>query len=36
MKLRQTIIVISFGLAPAVSMADVSANFGMVSDYLST
>jgi uncharacterized protein (TIGR02001 family) len=24
----------SFGLAPAVSMADVSANFGMVSDYL--
>jgi hypothetical protein len=36
MKLRQTIIVMSFGLAPAVSMADVSANFGMVSDYLST
>lgn len=34
MKLRQTIIVMSFGLAPAVSMADVSANFGMVSDYL--
>ncbi len=34
MKLRQTIIVLSFGLAPAVSMADVSANFGMVSDYL--
>ena len=34
MKLRQTIILMSFGLAPAVSMADVSANIGMVSDYL--
>ena len=34
MKLRQTIIVMSFGLAPAVSMADISANCGIVSDYL--
>jgi len=34
MKLRQTIIVMSFGLAPSVSMADVSANLGMVTDYL--
>ena len=34
MKLRQTIILMSFGLAPAVSMADVSANFGMVTDYI--
>jgi len=34
MKFRQTIIVMSFGLAPAVSMAEISANIGMVSDYL--
>ncbi len=34
MKLRQTIIVMSFGLAPAVLMADLSANVGMVSDYI--
>ena len=34
MKLRQTIILLSFGLVPAASMADLSANVGMVSDYL--
>ncbi len=34
MKLRTTLILLSIGLVPAVSMADVSANFGMVSDYI--
>lgn len=34
MKLRQTMILLSFGFVPAVTMADVSANVGMVSDYL--
>ncbi len=34
MKLRQTIILLSFGLAPAVSMAEVSANIGVMSDYI--
>ncbi len=34
MKLRQTMILISFGLVPAVSMAEVSANIGFVTDYI--
>ncbi|MFL2555092.1 MAG: TorF family putative porin [Candidatus Rariloculaceae bacterium] len=34
MKLRQTMILLSFGLVPAASMADLSANVGMVSDYI--
>ncbi len=34
MKLRQTMILASVGLVPAVSVAELSANVGMVSDYL--
>ncbi len=34
MKLRQTITLMSLGCVPAVSMADFSANVGMVSDYI--
>ena len=34
MKLRQTITLMSLGCIPAVSMADFSANVGMVSDYI--
>ena len=34
MKFRQSMILMSFGLVPAVSMADLSANVGMVSDYI--
>ena len=34
MRLRQTLILLSFGLVPAVSMAVVSANFGFVTDYV--
>ena len=34
MTLRKTMMLMSFSLVPAVSIADVSANFGMVSDYL--
>ncbi len=34
MKLRQTMILMSFGLVPAVSMADVTANIGVMSDYI--
>ena len=34
MKLRQTMILMSFGFVPAVSMADVSANIGFVTDYI--
>ncbi len=31
---RRSMILLGLGLAPAVSMAQVSANFGMVSDYI--
>jgi len=34
MALRRSMILLGFGLAPAVSMAQLSANFGMVSDYI--
>ena len=34
MKLKRTIILMTFGLAPAVSMAEVSANIGFVSNYI--
>ncbi|MCZ6476588.1 MAG: TorF family putative porin [Gammaproteobacteria bacterium] len=34
MNLRQTITLMSLGCIPAVSMADFSANVGMVSDYI--
>ena len=34
MRLKQTLILLSVGLAPAVSMAEVSANIGFVSDYI--
>lgn len=34
MKLRQTMILLSFGFVPAVSMAEVSGNIGFVSDYI--
>ena len=34
MKLRQTMILMSFGLVPAISMAELSANVGFMSDYI--
>ena len=34
MKFRQSMILVSFGLVPAAAMADLSANVGMVSDYI--
>ncbi len=34
MKFRQTMILLSFGVVPAVTMADLSANIGFVSDYV--
>jgi len=34
MKLPRTMLLITFGLLPAVSIADLSANVGMVSDYV--
>ena len=34
MKFRQSLILMSFGFVPAVAMADLSANAGMVSDYI--
>ena len=34
MKLRQTMLLVSFGLVPAAAMADLSANVGVVSDYV--
>ena len=34
MKFRQSLILMSFGFVPAVAMADLSANVGMVSDYI--
>jgi len=34
MALRRSMILLGFALAPAVSMAQFSANFGMVTDYL--
>ena len=34
MKFRQSMILLSFGLVPAAAMADLSANVGMVSDYV--
>ncbi len=34
MKFRQSMLLMSFGFVPAVAMADLSANVGMVSDYV--
>jgi len=34
MKLRRLMILAALGLAPAITMAEVTANFGMVSDYI--
>ncbi len=34
MRLRQSLILLSFGFVPAVSMAEVSANIGFVTDYV--
>ena len=34
MALKRLLILLGLGAVPAVSMADVSANFGMVSDYI--